>query len=570
MFCRSAGAPATHWQFLPGEPAVNTGNLERFDSRPIKGRFFTFPLNLTTTPQDFYIKASSQYSLTVPIELWLPQAYFESTQDMSMLQALYFGELIALVLYNFLLFLYLRDKSFLYYTLFGVGMGMAMFAGNGYGRMYLWQNMPHWDEVAQCACLSIGSMFGILFTNVFLNTKQNTPKLHKVLGVMAVGYALITVMLPLAHLIGFPANYLFVSFAILAPLITLLLTTAGVLALKAGQREARFFLLAWGLLWTGAFIAAMRAFGVVPSTPLTSYAVQISSAFEMLLLSFALADRIRIERIAREQAQQEKLTAEKALVRTLKDTEQRLETTVAERTAALETSLVNERNLRELYVRFGAFISHEFRNPLNLIQSQIALFRRERQRKIDHGDERLDVISNASNQLAELFDRWLESDRLNYSLTKAELSTLLLNQWLPAFIDSIQGLHTTHTLELTNVRNQVLVADESLFKTALLNLIDNACKYSDAYKPVRIALEEKPGYVGVSVKDEGMGITPENQSKIFEEYFRCNTESKTPGIGLGLAFVRQIMDLHHGMIELKSTPGEGSYFCLWFPTTAAA
>lgn len=547
------------------QPVV-TGNLLPFSSRPIKDPFYAFPIQLDTTPQVFYLQAKSAYALTLPLVLWTAQDFFEQAQNSSFIQALYFGELLALVLYNFLIFLYLRNKSFIFYTLFGVAMGMAMFAGNGYGRLYLWPDAPYWDGVAQYACLSLAALFGILFTNSFLQTQKNTPRLRKILLAMAVCFVLIATLLPVARVIGLPVNILFITFALAAPTTTLLFVLTAFLALSAGQREARFFLLAWGILWVSGFIAAMRAFGVVPSTPFTNYAVQIGSAIEMLLLSFALGYQIRVERQAREKMQEEKLAVEQTLVKSLKESEEKLESTVALRTSALQESLANETKLREMYVRFGAFISHEFRNPLNLIESQVALFRRERERQIDNGGQRLNIIGSATHQLAELFNRWLETDKLNHALTKAEVTRSRLDDWLPDFIGALQQLHEHHVLQLTPFDAAItLDADVRLVKTALINLIDNACKYAEAHTNVVIALVSHAGQTGISMRDQGCGIPAEERPRIFDEYYRCEATSNIRGIGLGLAFVKQIMELHGGTVTLESTPGEGSCFTLWFP-----
>lgn len=551
--------------YAPGKDGVATGNLMPFSSRPIKSRFFSFPITLEVEPQDFYLQVQSQYALTIPIEAWTPQAFYESTQDTWGIQALYFGELLALVIYNFLLFLYLRDRSFLLYTLFGISMGMAMFAGNGYGRIYLWQNLPYWDEVAQCVCLSLASLFGIFFTTTFLDSKKNTPRLYKVMVVMAVFYAVIAMMLTFANPLQLPTSYFFVSFAFLAPLTTLLLIAAGFLALRSGQRDARFFLLAWGLLWAGGFVAAMRAFGLVPSTLFTNYAVQISSAFEMLLLSFALADKIRIERQARERAQAEKMLAEKDLIETLKNSEQVLERTVALRTAELETSLKKEKNLRDISARFAAYISHEFRNPLNLIESQVALFKREQKHQIDNGEQRLQNISHAAHHLADLFNRWLKSDQLNHALTSASPEIIQMDIWLPEFINSIQVLYENHPIHYGEIAPAALFADTKLLKTALLNLIDNAAKYSESDAPITITIRHSATMIGIEVEDRGRGIESKNIAKVFKEYYRTNDVAHIPGIGLGLAFAQQIMELHKGKIEVISELGLGSRFCLWFP-----
>ena len=551
--------------YAPGKDPVITGNLMPFSSRPIKGRFFAFPITLEAEPQNFYLQVQSQYALTIPLEIWSPQAYFESNQDTWGLQALYFGELLALVIYNLLLCLYLRDKSFLLYTFFGISMGLAMFAGNGYGRVYLWQNSPYWDSVSQCVLLSLASFFGIFFSTFFLNSKKNSPRLYKILICMSVCYAVIAAILPLAHNIGIQTSYFFFSFAVLAPITTFLLLTNGVLAFRSGQREARFFLLAWGILWVGGFIAAMRAFGLVPSSLATNYAVQISSALEMLLLSFALADRIRIERQARERAQIDKIQAERKLVEALKNSELILENTVALRTNELEVSLKKEKNLRDIFARFGAFISHEFRNPLNLIESQVALFRRELKHNIDNAEERLNNISHAAHHLADLFNRWLQSDRLNHEIASAAPEKIDLNEWLPEFIDSIRNLYKDHHIDCEKISSALLFADASLLKTALINLIDNAAKYSKPGSPITLSTMDTSQMIGIEVKDQGIGISPENSEKIFKEYFRAADVNQVPGIGLGLAFVQQIIDLHKGKVELESKPGLGSTFRLWFP-----
>lgn len=551
--------------YPPGQPAVETGNLQPFDSRPIKDRFFIFPIQLGAEPQDFYLQVHSQYSLTLPIEIWSPQAFYEQSQERSILQGVYFGELLALLIYNFILFLYLRDKTFLFYTLFGVSIGLAMFAGNGYGRVYFWQEMAQWDQVAQCTCLSFASLFGICFTKYFLKTAANSPMLDKVLTGLAVCFLLISALLPVSHYTAFLMEYLFISFAVIAPLTTLIMFAAGVMALRAGRWEARFFLLAWGVLWAGGFIAAMRSFGFVPSMPITNYAVQISSGIEMLLLSFALADRIRMERQANELTQLEKLSVEKELVRTLKDAEQRLESTVAMRTIELENSLASERNMRQMLTRFGAFISHEFRNPLNQIESQVALYKREKLRQIDNGDKRLSAISGATRHLAELFDRWLKAARMNYELNRADAEVIQLKDWLLSFMRAIEPLYPENTFVCEPPTETRLFADPRLLNSALLNLIDNACKYSEKGSVVHVAVETNDDMTGIAVIDRGKGISLENQTKIFEEYVRIEANKSVFGLGLGLAFVQQIMRLHGGRVGLHSLSGAGSTFIMWFP-----
>ena len=108
-------------------------------------------------------------------------------------------------------------------------------------------------------------------------------------------------------------------------------------------------------------------------------------------------------------------------------------------------------------------------------------------------------------------------------------------------------------------------ADEQLLNILLLNLIDNACKYSPSDSTVRIETRYRPNMTGIAVIDQGRGIPKQFHEEIFVEYFRVNPESKVPGTGLGLPFVKRIVSLHGGDIELISGAGQGSTFCVWLP-----
>ena len=97
----------------------------------------------------------------------------------------------------------------------------------------------------------------------------------------------------------------------------------------------------------------------------------------------------------------------------------------------------------------------------------------------------------------------------------------------------------------------------------MFNLIDNACKYSTPAQEVQIETRHRPGATGLAVVDQGIGISSENQQRIFQQYFRVSRENSTPGLGLGLSLVQRIVELHGGHIELHSVPGQGSSFCIW-------
>lgn len=554
--------------YAPNKKAVITGNAMPFDSKPIPGRFYTFPVEVDTSPQEFYLQVRSEYALTVPLIIWQPSAFIKNTEVLTALQALYFGELLTLILYNLLIYLSIRDSRFLLYSLFATSMGLAMFAGNGFGRLYIWQDSPGWDEISQCVILNIATIFGILFTKVFLNTRSFARRTNLLMSTMLVAFLVIAILLPLFKQLSFSTSYLYLGFSLLSLIASITFIAVGILALKAGKQEARYFLLAWGVLWIGAIIAALRAHGVLPSNPFTNYAIQISSALEMLLFSFALADRMRIERIKKEEAQLKTLQAEHALVESLQNSEKNLELMVRNRTKELDESLTIERKLNSQYSRFNSLISHEFRSPLNLIESQIALFKREVERGIDNSSIRFSMLTGATHRLADLFERWVKGDRLNYALDRLDKKAIVVDDWLPAIVANLQNYHLEHVLIYEESTNAIIFADEQLLQTAFMNLVDNACKYSPKHSTVRISIHRLQNMTGICVSDQGMGINPQDQDLIFDEYFRANPNTGASGIGLGLAFVKKIVKLHQGKINVESAVNQGSSFYLWFPNGA--
>ena len=110
-------------------------------------------------------------------------------------------------------------------------------------------------------------------------------------------------------------------------------------------------------------------------------------------------------------------------------------------------------------------------------------------------------------------------------------------------------------------------ADAVALQHCVLNLLDNAVKYSRERKDVRVTATAREGFVSISVADRGIGIDPEHQGRIFEKFMRVETGlvHTVKGAGLGLSLVDLIIRAHHGRVEVASTLGEGSVFTLFIP-----
>jgi signal transduction histidine kinase len=366
--------------------------------------------------------------------------------------------------------------------------------------------------------------------------------------------------------LDWPTAWLVKALSLLVLPAAFLVVIAGFRVLQLGHKGARFFLLAWVVLWSGAIIALLRAFDLIPTNAYTSYSLQLSSALEMLLLAFALADIVHFERQERELAQRDALLANQRMLERLQSAQEQLEEEVQKRTQELQRALTSETQFLDKYLRFGALISHEFRNPLGIVNSQISLLRKEHSAGQLNLDKRLDAMSGATQRLLSLFETWLHGDRLQHDMKDFSPQHLPLAAWLREMVDAQSIYHDKNPLTL-NIQAPVgdVWVDENLLEVAMLNLIDNACKYSSPGQSVLIETRKKTGWVGIAVIDQGCGIDIKDHQLIFDDYRRVSSESSIAGLGLGLAFVRRIVDKHQGQLELDSALGQGSTFCLWLP-----
>jgi signal transduction histidine kinase len=552
--------------YAPGQPAVQTGAELPLSSRPFLHRFFAFSMALDTQPQDFYLRVSSQHSVTIPITVWQEQPFRHHVQNTTLLQALYFGGLLALLIYNVFLGLSLKDSRFLLYGLFIAVFGLAILSGNGMGQMFLWPGHAWFDANAQTLFSCLAGAIAMVFANQFLQARRYIPKTSALLWVLSCLFLCDAFALMCAPWLDWPTAWLVKALSLLVLPAAFLVVIAGFRVLQLGHKGARFFLLAWVVLWSGAIIALLRAFDLIPTNAYTSYSLQLSSALEMLLLAFALADIVHFERQERELAQRDALLANQRMLERSQSAQEQLEEEVQKRTQELQRALTSETQFLDKYLRFGALISHEFRNPLGIVNSQISLLRKEHSAGQLNLDKRLDAMSGATQRLLSLFETWLHGDRLQHDMKDFSPQHLPLAAWLREMVDAQSIYHDKNPLTL-NMQAPVgdVWVDENLLEVAMLNLIDNACKYSSPGQSVLIETRKKTGWVGIAVIDQGCGIDIKDHQLIFDDYRRGSSESSIAGLGLGLAFVRRIVDKHQGQLELDSALGQGSTFCLWLP-----
>lgn len=313
------------------------GDVQPFASRPFPHRNLVFPVRLRAGEVNLLLlRITSDGSMTLPLTLWQPAALHAHDQQAYALVSIYYGILLALFLYNFMVWVAIREQLYLVYVGCVLAMGIGQAALNGLGNQFLWPGLPNWGNVSLPVAMSASGLLGAQFVRLFLQTPQLFPRWDKALLACIGGFALsILFSAVINYRIGAILTSLSgIGFALVAFMV-------GVYCQIKGHRTVRYLLLAWTVLLVGVAVQAMRNLGWVPTNLFTQYAMQAGSSLDLLLLSFALADRINQLRGDKAQADEALLASKQALVTALQQNEAELESKVAERTRDLQTA--NER-----------------------------------------------------------------------------------------------------------------------------------------------------------------------------------------------------------------------------------
>jgi two-component system, sensor histidine kinase LadS len=315
----------------PEAPALRSGDTLRFAERVIAHRQAVFPIELPAHgKRTLLLRIQSEGSLTIDATLWQAAAFAPHSEAGYAAHGLYFGMVLVLLIYNLLLYAVLRDRTFLHYVLFVTSFAIGMAGLNGFGQQFLWPDSLAWTNRALPVGLVAAGLTALLFTRAFLDTAVHTPRWDRVLlgGVALQSIALLVALLA-------PVQPAMKTMTLASLVACSLMTAAGLHCLLRGVPAARLFALAWTLLLAGALVQALRNLTLLPTSFFTLNGMQIGSALEMLLLSFALAARFSELRKQKDLAQDQALVAQAAMVQTLRDQERVLEQHVDERTRAL-------------------------------------------------------------------------------------------------------------------------------------------------------------------------------------------------------------------------------------------
>lgn len=228
----------------------------------------------------------------------------------------------------------------------------------------------------------------------------------------------------------------------------------------------------------------------------------------------------------------------------------------------LEIAFVAQKN-------FVSHASHELRTPLALIMSEVEVTLMKA-RNGEYYEEALKGILEEVKEMNELVSRLLELARTEEHAFRVTFSKIRIDEVLWQAQASIQQKNPGYQVHINydqipeNEEELLRYGDESLLRTAFMNLMDNACKYSDNHS-VNVYLEIDKDLIKISFKDVGMGIAAAELPYVFDTFYRSATTMSKAGYGIGLALTKRIITMQGASIDVESKVGLGSTFTLKFP-----
>ncbi|RLT92403.1 MAG: hybrid sensor histidine kinase/response regulator, partial [Ketobacter sp.] len=523
-----------------------TGDTRNFDTRPMDHTWFIFPVEFQPgATLDIYIRIESTSSLRMPIRIWEPSAFYDQQRPRLLTEGIYFGILFLMFFYNLCLLATVRDVSYFYYIAYIFSLGTFQMCMTGYGFEYIWPQQPGINEFMLPFSVSAVGLFIVAFGIRVMDLQRNSQLMYYmccILLVLEAAAAMVCLVLPYEVVIRTViALALFVS--------AVMLVTAVQESLK-GNSTAKLFLLAYSTLLCGAVALAFASMGWLPANFLTTNSFMIGSTVEIVVLSFALAERLN-------QINQEKAKSEKEAKQYLEEMNEYL------------------RETNHLKDEFLATISHELRTPMNGVLGCL-----QHLQQGGHGDgdnPYLNFADRSARQMMMMVDSLLAYTELQSGKLSIQNEPLkiheLVERSIKLFSDNCHKKGIQLTVEMDEHTPLILFGDPTRLSQVLNNLLDNAVKFThEGHIDVQISSssvqpESRLLQLEIRVTDTGIGVDADKQEKIFETFRRGEGTLKRGygGLGIGLTVAKSLLDKMGGQISFVSQPGIGTTFTISLP-----
>ncbi|GEM_PF-2643360 len=497
------------------------------------------------------------------INLGTLKKYLDDRPEINLLEGMFFGIFLLLVLYNLFQYFTIKDPSYIYFGLYAASLTLLFAIIKGYTIEYFLGELPNFEMYVKILICTSG-VLAVFFTATFLKTIINTPRRHIWLMALAVFYAISSIIFlfggnEMASKIVY-YNTLFTIFFVISISITMW---------KRSYKTSSPFLIAWLVLLLGMVGSTMVESEWIEYNLLTENLLQFSALIHIVLLSFALANKIRVYIDKKNEAQEIALQTAIENEKLITHQKQLLETKVFERTKDLEQSIEALKKQEEELQEANEFkdkvfsvISHDLKSPVSTLTGLLELLRlntlsaEEKSNIIDN----LDVALKNTKYLLDNILIWA-NPKLSKEKKKSDFNIFSVAEEVCQLF-SIQA--QAKKIELVNQinRNIKINTDKDVIRLVLRNLVSNALKFTPSGGRVELDLERQGNNVILKVSDNGIGIHPDQLKRLFENNHHHSTRGthNEKGTGLGLILCNEFLEKNDHKISVKSTEGKGTTF----------
>ncbi|OUS31533.1 hypothetical protein A9Q99_02895 [Gammaproteobacteria bacterium 45_16_T64] len=645
---------------------LSLGDKLTFAEREIQHRNFLLPLTLQANSHySIYIKLKTTSSVQLPLTLWENNHFWEQDAASSTYKALFFGGMLLISIYNLALFFFLRERVYIYYVVFVIGMLGLQSGINGMAYQYLFPSSPALQDKTIILSMVILVLFGSLCAKHFL--KLQTPKHAKF---HPLNYVVAVCTLLFIPALSLPYNMTIKPLILFTVCLSMSWLYLGIAQWNKGNQAAKLFVLAWIALLLGGVILAFNKIGIIPINYFTESGWEIGSLIQATLLSMALASRINDEREAKTKATRNALEANSRAVDNLLKYQSLFENAVdgifkcsseyrfthanpalakmlgytspeelinevldireslffdhdtgknlfeqlfiAKKTTEYEVQLKSkngspvwgsvsisiiptltndglyEGSIREISERkekekaeeaqreafaatqaktdFLANMSHEIRTPLTAI---IGFAESIRDDDLDQESQNnfVDTIIRSGQHLLHVINEILdlskiEANKLEVEHIQVDLFKVLFE--VQSFFEmKVRAKGMAFFVHHTFPLPRTFLSDVTRLKQVLLNLCSNALKFTDeGGVNIEVSCHPDKELIYFSVIDSGIGMSKEQQAKVFGAFTQADSSTTRThgGTGLGLSIAKKLANLMGGDITLQSVEDIGSRF----------
>jgi signal transduction histidine kinase len=527
----------------PAEYLVRKGgDAYPFDARAYYNKNFAIELPLYDTGiYTFYLRIKAKDMVGFSFVVTDYKHFLEYASSEYLLLSLFYGVIISMALSSLFLYFYLHEKAYLFFALYTLSVGLYFLTRDGLGFQFLWPNFPVINNYVQPVSVCLTVFFNLYFVKYYFNIPRLSPSFNRVLTGLLIGFPIVVYIIEYVFgLLPEPLMAVAIPFAFVFVFLLLLM--------RRRYLQASFFVMAYGVFFVGMLVYLLVFLRVIPVTILTFYSINLVTASKIIILSLALAGKVK--QLMREKEE-------------LKDSANRmLEKKVQQRTKELE-----ERNSQLDVFVYKA--SHDIRGPLKSMVGLTTLALKDVQEP--KALEYFEYLLRSSNKLNDMVGELLRMGKVkDLEVKNTEVNIYEVVQDVIRTLYHLEGIERMN-IEVRCSRDYKMYTDALLLYSVCQNIVENAIKYQDRRKTdsyLFIDLKENGKEVIMTFEDNGLGIPDTLQKRVFDMFYKIHANAS--GTGLGLYLTRLTVEKMGGTIIFHSQEGKGTTFTISLPKIAEA